>query len=387
MKHTHSDRLERWIGSAAVEELSHSMRKFYWPIAVAGVPGEVYAMPGGDFVGTIEVGTEVSAKEIVRERIRKQRRQEQVKIRNHKISRSQSIQESKDQRAFSWSTVSDILASMTTNGKTQSLAFSKTGSTLSATRVGMDFWYVGPQPAAGANGAAAPGGTVHTSSNTGALPFVNPSTTNTAHYISAAVIANQTGSTLLLYDRLFSVAKTMSSSATEAVTGVPTRYQNTVVGNEDYVGGNFCYPVVNSTLPATAHNWTVCQYTNQAGSTGKSFGSGTGLSLGTNTLYNLDLGASAQFFLDLASGDVGVKALTQMQCSVATLTGGIDFVLAHPIAMMPCPLANMLCVCDGLYTAFSIQRIYDNACLSLMTISTQVATATTYQGTITLVNE
>lgn len=59
--HTHSDRLERWLGAAQVARMTSAMRDFYMPVAVHGVPGRVYAMPGGDFTGEIRAGQEMSA--------------------------------------------------------------------------------------------------------------------------------------------------------------------------------------------------------------------------------------------------------------------------------------------------------------------------------------
>lgn len=55
-KSTHSQRLEKWLGSDVVASLSDTFKNFYYPIRVNGVPGEVYIMPGGDFAGSIAVG-------------------------------------------------------------------------------------------------------------------------------------------------------------------------------------------------------------------------------------------------------------------------------------------------------------------------------------------
>ena len=62
MMHTHSDRLERWLGPEAVAHVSAAMRDWYGPpIALHGVPGNVMAARGGDFVGKIARGSEASA--------------------------------------------------------------------------------------------------------------------------------------------------------------------------------------------------------------------------------------------------------------------------------------------------------------------------------------
>lgn len=193
--------------------------------------------------------------------------------------------------------------------------------------------------------------------------------------------------TLLLCDRLFSVAKTMNSTTTEAVTGVPTRYQSGTATAEDYIGGNFCYPETQgTTLANTAHNWTVCQYTDQDSNTAQNFVSTAGIASGTSSIRHIDL-ATYNWFLPLASGDTGVKALTQMQCSAAVATGVLSFVVAHPIAFMPHPIAALVCIVDGVNTAFNLTRIYDDACLYFIEMPKPATTATTYSGRVQIVSE
>ena len=124
-------------------------------------------------------------------------------------------------------------------------------------------WRVGLQPTAGSAGAATPGGTAHSSADTGALSFANPAS-GTTHLVGADVGASVIGNTLMIYDRLFSVAKTMNATTTEAVSGVPTRYQSTTSSAQDYIGDNFGFIEIGGTaLAATAYNWTVCTYTGQ----------------------------------------------------------------------------------------------------------------------------
>ena len=56
-----------------------------------------------------------------------------------------------------------------------------------------------------------------TDATTGTWAFDNPSS-GTQHFVFGNPIASVAVNTLLLYDRLFSVTKTMNSSTTEAVT-------------------------------------------------------------------------------------------------------------------------------------------------------------------------
>jgi hypothetical protein len=72
-----------------------------------------------------------------------------------------------------------------------------------------------------------------------------------------------------------------------------------------------------------------------------------------------------------------------MQCSAAVASGAIDFTIGHPIAFMPCGIANFVCEKDGLTTSISLERIFDDACLAFLEICKGATTATTYNGTFT----
>jgi hypothetical protein len=368
--HTHAGHLERWLGASQAEGISRAMREFYWPIAVHGVPGSVFAMPGGDFRGEIRAGSEVSAVERAADIVRREKRRRFAR----------AIHARHQLGAFA--NLSALIAAAS-GGKAQQITFQKVGTAATAVANAMSLWAVGAQPIAGASGAAAPGGTANTNASTGALKYANPVNANTGHFITGYVSGGVVANTLLLYDRLFSVAKTMSSLTAEAVTGTFARYQNQTATAADYIGGNFCFPETLAALGATGHNWTVCQYTDDAGNTLNSFPSIAGITSGV--INQIDL-AAGNWFMPLASGDVGVKALTQMQCS-ASVTGTLDFVVGHPIAFFPCPVANMVCVVDGINTAFNMTNVYDNACLAFIEMPKPATTATTYSGLVTLVAE
>lgn len=372
---THSQRLERWLGAAEVESMSRAMRDFYYPVPVAGVPGRVYAMPGGDFAGEIRAGQEMSAMDRAVDKIKR--------VRRSIIARGARVRHGE----FNAFASLDALVAAVTGGKSQRLLFQKTGVASNAIGNSNDLWTRAGQPSAGAAGAAAPGGTATTSSTTGNWGYKNPANSNTGHFLAGEVTASVINNTLLVIDQLLRVAKTMNSTATEAVSGTFSRYQNQTPGADDYIGGNFCFPSNPTTvLAATAHNWTVCQYTDDAGTTGQSFPSVAGVS--ACVVGGIDLAAgSGSWFMRLAAGDVGVKALTQMQCSALVATGTIDFVVAHPIAFIPCPVANLVCIADALYTAMQLQQVYDNACLSGIEIAKPATTATNYAGALTLVAE
>jgi hypothetical protein len=361
---THAQQLERWLGRDIVESLSESMRKWYGPpIPVGGVPGKVFVHSGGDFRGRIGAGVGATAQCMVEDFVRRWRKAARLNMGTAHAG---------------FSSLSDLIAERTA-GKGRDFFFQKAGTTgvVGATN---SLWRLGNFPAAGAAGAAAPGGTAPTDASTGAFPFVNPTGGDTQHFVRADVLASL-ANTLLLYDRIFAVAKTMNSTTTEAVTGAPTRYQNTTAGTADSAEGNFLFVECGTALAATAHNWTVCTYTDQTGAA-STLPSLTGNS--GNIANRLDHPVG-QWFASLETGDTGIRTLTQMQCSAAVATGTIDFVIGHPIAFLPVPLANIACVTDGINTAFNLRRVFDDACLAFLEVLKPATGATTYTGAFTTV--
>jgi hypothetical protein len=388
VKHTHSDRLERWLGAERVAQLSAEFKDFYYPVAVHGIPGNVFIMPGGDFTGEIKAGQFMSKEDGAELTIQKlYRRAQKAQRKDNALKVLSRIIKAEDRQLLSvgaFASIDAVVAAFT-GGKGQVMQFSKTGVASNAIGNANDLWTRVGTPVAGAASSAAPGGRVPTASTAGALQFKNLGTADSGHYLNWALNASVINNSLMLYDRIFDVVKTMNSTATQAVTGVPDRYVSTTPGNIEYSGGNFCFPANPTTvLAATAHNWTVCQYTDDGGTGGASFQSVAGVS--ACVVGGVDL-VAGQWFMPLASGDVGITALTQMQCSAAVATGTIDFVIGHPIAINACPIANIACLDDGLYTSLNLSTILDNACLTFLELPKPATTATTYSGILRTVSE
>lgn len=336
------------------------------PVPLAGVPGNVWVTAGGEFVGRIAIGDHLSHEDMVWSQLARHARLRFKGPGRHQIG--------------AFATISALVQAKTA-GKGQDRIYSKTGVAANAIGNSNELWTRAGQPAAGAAGAAAPGGTATTNSTTGHWGYSNPTNANTGHFLGGWVLGGLGGQSLLIVDQLLRVAKTMNSTGTEAVTGTFARYQSATATAGDYIGGNFCFPANPTTvLAATAHNWTVCQYTDEAGNTAQSFPSATGVS--ACVVGGIDLAAApGSWFMPLASGDVGVKALSQMQCSASVATGTIDFVVAHPLGMMPVWLANQACLIDTVTTAVDqLSNIYDNACITALELSKPATTAVSYSG-------
>jgi hypothetical protein len=375
LKHVPSGKLERWYGAEAVKRVSGSMREFPFPAPLLDCPGSVWAMPGGDFVGSLKCGAEMSAFDRAVDILRRWRAA--AIARGGKVKHGQL-------NAFA---SLDALIAAVSGGKAQYLNFMETGVAASAIGGSMDLWTRGTNPAAGAAGGALPGGTSPTNATTGNWGFVNPSSANTAHYLAIEVTASVINNSLGIIDRLFAAAVNPNSTSTQAVTGTFARYQSGTGTAADYIGGNFAFPSNPTTvLAGTAHNWTVCQYTDQDSNTAQSFPSTAGISACPVSQIDLAVGQNS-WHMPFAAGDTGVKALTQVQSSAAVATGTIDWVVAHLIGLVGCPIANQVCVGDALYTAMQLTNIFDNACISAIEMPKPATTACSYSGRLSLVAE
>lgn len=359
MKSTHSQRLERWMGTERVEQISQSMKGWYGPpIHILDVPGSVRVCGDGDFIGSFDRGFYATAADAFREFWR----------------RSGCVRYG--QMNVGFASIGDALL-RASSGYGQTIPFQKVGPTGVST-VSSTLWRVGNSPSAGGAGAAAPGGTAHVRSDAGALAQVNPAS-GTLHLVGADITASVVNNSLLVYDRLFSVAKTMNSTGTEAVSGTPSRYQSTTSTDADYIGGNFGFIEVGGTaLAATAHNWTTCLYTDQANAS-STLPSVTGNS--GAIVDRLDQPVN-QWFVPLEAGDVGIKAWTQMQCSAAVATGAINFCIGHPLGFMSFPVISTVLPFDWLTNRNQAPRVFDNACIALLEIVKPATTATTYTGNL-----
>ena len=363
MKHrsTHSGRLERWIGKDKIQTLvaATSGQKWYGPpIHVLDLPGSVRVGKDGDFVGPFERGVFMSA------------------LDSFEASLKRAMKMPKYSFNTGFTSVSDAL-SRSSGGFRRAMYFNKAGSA-GVVAVTNSLHKLGPQPIAGTAGSAAPGGRALVDSDTGGMVFDNPAAGS--YRLTGADITANFANTLLLYDRIFDVAKTMASTANESVTGVPTRYQSSTTTAEDYAGGNFGFVEVGLTaLAATAHNWDTCLYRNQAGTDATALPTITGNS--GAIVHRLDH-PTGQWFAPLASGDSGIMDWNQMHCSASVATGLINFVIGHPIGFMVLPLINLTFPFDWITNRDQAPRIFADAYLTFLEITKPATNATTYSGQI-----
>lgn len=364
---THAQRLERWAGPEIVTNLQQTMRdvpRGAPPIAIAGMPGLVYARGGGEFVGRLEGGYFSNAVDYNMQKYRR-------------VLREWTALQARQANA-GFTSLSDLISEATSGGKSQQLTFQKaptTGTTAGNAVVARN---IGTLPAARGTGGTSGTGVKTTRTTTGALRFDNPTGGDQTHLTTITLQASAVSS-LLLFDCLWDMTYNHASSTSTAVDSAnrPDRYQTTVLAPGNFISGE-----ITTALSATAHNLTVT-YVDDAGNTAEAAAAYaapvSAVALRTPTV-------AGQWFVPLNAGDAGARYITNIaQSTTASVTGVTTWFVGHPLALVPAYVANMPFIYDGINSAFSLERIYDDACLSFMTPAIASTGTITYNGMIRLV--
>ena len=275
----------------------------------------------------------------------------------------------------------DIIA-QSTAGKRIIIPFSKINSTAPVAAAWYHLWTNGGLPQAG----AAYTGTAlafqrTTEKTTGAIAHGGNKSTATKHLLKMWAMASG-GSTppiLQLVDMVgyYPLTQSASLQAFDNTTG-PDRYVS--AGDP----GLQMVLVAGALGDSTASNISALNYTNQAGNPS---------SIPTSTAVAVTVSAAAPTgtlgsrvittignspYIPLAQGDTGVRSLTNITFSAAN-SGLEAILLVKPLHTFPCPAASVAGERDLVMQLPSLERIYDGACLSLLSFFA-VATAANFTG-------
>lgn len=366
MQSTHASKLDRWLGAGQTEFYSNMFRNWYGPpVALAGVPGAVYVTGGGDFVGAIRGGGLCNLFDFALQR--------QRRIVRNWFNRQKSMANT------GFSSLGDLISEATAGGKSQLLMYSKSPTTATTAGNACSAFNVGALPAAGGVGGTSGTGRACADANTGALQFTNASGTDTLHLTTWTGQANAISS-VMLADRLWDMTYNHATSTSTAIDSAnrPTRYQTTPLAPGNFISGE-----ITTALSDTAHNLTVT-YVDQAGNAAEA---AAAYAAPVSAVACRSPTVAGQWFVPLNSPDTGARYLTNIaQSTITSVTGTTSWWIAHPIAMMPFPVANVPFVLDGINSAFNLQRIYDDACLFFYTPAVASAATINYTGIIQLVS-
>lgn len=363
MKSTHSQQLERWLGAELVEHYSQTMRGWYGPpIAIANVPGHVYACGDGDFCGPIKGGYYATLLDFAAGRV------------NSAMRRLRQ----RSQLNAGFTSLSDLISEATSGGKAQELIFSKAPTTATTAGNACSMFNVGTLPSAGGVGGTSGTGRVCTSATTGALKFVNAGGGDTLHITNITATASAISS-FMLVDRLWDMTYNHATALSTAVdaNNRPTRYQTAGTAP-----GNFVASEV-TTAGTTAHTMTLT-YVDQDNNTAEA---NTAESVDATAVAGRHKGVAGSWFWTLNAGDTGARYLTTVaQSTITSVTGITNIWIGHPLCFVPIPIANVPFIFDGINSAFNLTRIYDDACLTFYTPRVVSAATITHTGMIKLVS-
>ena len=366
IQHTHSDKLDRWLGAGQTEHYSQMFRNWYGPpVALAGVPGNVYVAKGGDFVGPIKGGAFGNLWDFA---VQRQRRilRKTLERNRHKLNAG-------------FASLSDLISEATSGGKSQLLVYSKTGANPTNVANAVSLWTANALPAAGSTGGTSGTGRKTVRTTVGALPQVNAAGGDTLHLTTWTGLCTAVSSAMLV-DRLWDMTYNHATALSTAIDALnrPDRYQTAALAPGNFISGD-----ITTGLSATAHTLTVTYVDDQ----GNAAEAAAAYAAPVSAVGGRTPTAAGSWFVPLNSPDVGARYLTNIaQSTITSVTGVTNWWVGHPIAMMPFPVANVPFVLDGINSAFNLQRIYDDACLFLYCPSDATTGAKTYGGTIQLVS-
>lgn len=359
----HAQRVARWLGAELAEHIARQTAGFPHPIAVASVPGRVWAY-NGDFVGVIKAGQFGSLADYTRDRVAAA------------VRRAARRQGGRLHAGFA--SLSDLITEATTGGKKQVCSFMKVGVAAPAVGASQITWRLAGLPTAGGNAAAPPVGTAFTRTSAGALKQDNPTVGgDTLHFINGWMASNAAQMTsLLLIDYLWAAAFQYNTTSAQPATGVPTRYTTAALAPGNFLGGN-----VTTALGATPANLTLT-YVDDAGNAAEA---GTAQAVRISSAVDTSPFTAPDWYYRLNAGDRGVQKLTSFVLSASMGSGVVDRFIGHPIAILPgIGASNQPMFVDGINSAFNFERIYDDAALTFMEWMKSATAAATYSGQITL---
>jgi len=272
-------------------------------------------------------------------------------------------------------TFDKIVEANTTGKKFNFGPWSKTQTTASLAGNFYDLWASGQNPGVF-------GGTAHTAkpiddTTAGTIWHGGNKSTATKHLTMVWGMCSAQNPTIVLYDRVLTYEASTISNVNVVLTNTlpATRY----LGTEGTATGGGMKPMccVETNLGATGSNLTQFQYTDQSGNTLQSMPTTPTVShitaataatatIGARVVCPATSGATLPWgaFIPLAVGDGGVFLIDNRTWS-ANNTGTITWILARPLAVIPCPTAGDSTVINSVHGVTSLERIIDGAALAL----------------------
>lgn len=182
-------------------------------------------------------------------------------------------------------------------------------------------------------------------------------------FLTGCGVSLNTYGSVLLYDRLVHSGGLSGTTTTAQTTNLPTSSLTRYTSGE----GNFIFVEISTSIGTTGTTATI-QYTNQAGTTGRTT---PAFSIGGTGLRE----AQRFIIVPLANGDTGVQAIENLDLVASTTTAGnIAVGIGHPITHLIANNPGGLAIMDNISGAVVLPEIQTDACLAMAFLANATTT-------------
>jgi hypothetical protein len=276
----------------------------------------------------------------------------------------------------------DLIAEITA-GKRLIVPWQKNASTAGVAGNWYHMWPVSGQPGAGSYAGTSLQFVRTTDATTGAMYHGGNKAADTKHliYMWGLASAGSPPPVFMLVDQVgyYPLTQSASQQVFDNTNG-PDRY---ISGSQS---GLQAVLVGTAGGGATASNINTLTYVNQAGATGHTMPTSPAVAVTvsaaapTVNLGSRVLTTMGGAFIPLQAGDCGINSLTNVTFSAAN-TGAEAFLMVRPLAILPCPTANVPAERDLAMQIANLERVYDAACLTWL-VYFPAATGATLVGEV-----
>lgn len=274
-----------------------------------------------------------------------------------------------------FASMADVINALSAGAHREEAIFNKASMTTVAANV-YSRWQAAGYPAGGTFGTSGTG-RVMDNTSLGALKFTSAAGGRWKHLLTMGLGSTIALGTVVLYDRLVEypfTGTTLGPTTWGTQPALPARDEGGATN-----GDGVMMTLENFSATATAAVTVTPTYTNQAG-TGSKTNAFT--SIATAALAGTIANPLGKLWLDLASGDTGVRSMQSYTLSASLLAANMAFVLSRPLCMVPMLTSNGYVERDLILQLAKMPRLYDGTCLALKLLAN--ATTCPLFGSLTM---
>ena len=283
-----------------------------------------------------------------------------------------------------FSSQDDLINQITSNGKTDSVFYSKTLVAAGTAGTWMDLADSAGFPVANTYGAADLTWTDTTETfSEGALPHGGNVSTATKHFLNGGVSVVAAAGAPWYLMAVDCVGYVKLSGANVTSTGTKTVTMTALGGGARYANGEGLRMFMSAQGAAMGANAPTCvvNYLDTAGGAGATTSFTSTASATRGSIINTGAAANKfNPFLPLAAGDTGVSDIVSVVWSgTAHASGTVILKLVKPLWTLPVPATGVYTKADFVNSIPSLRKIPDEACIQFILFQTG---ATTIGGTV-----